>query len=112
MLCHLCASGEDIPYTCHDERMAAAREVSFFIFFCSVNVSEKHLVSGDDLLVLALSLLLLSCFPFSSQWETQRAAANKREARAFEFPPHALHVLMETVSYGERTFAEHSLCVS
>lgn len=25
MLCHLCASGEDILYTCQDERMAAAQ---------------------------------------------------------------------------------------
>lgn len=72
--------------------MATAQEVSFsffFVLFCSLNMSEKQLVSGDVLLVLALTLLLLSCFPFSSQWDHGVQLQIKEKGELFEVNLHS-----------------------
>lgn len=95
MLCHLCASGEDILYTCHDERMAVAQEVSFFSFFCFVlfcgRVRDAPCQRRCSPCPRSLTFYFdffycpsLHSLPIGTT-EIQRAEANKREPSTFLF---------------------------
>lgn len=100
-----------IPVTMKEWQRPERFHSSFF-FFCSVNVSEKHLVSGDVLLVLALTsfiVLLSILLPVGPQRHRERPQIKeKRELLNF--------LLVRFMSswkrlgpYGKRTLAERSL---